>query len=115
MFQKQTKSGSFEALSKIFYSFKDRGSLNALLNLSKEEKSRGVITVSAGNHAQGLAHQGLTLNIAVTVIMPVQTPLVKVRERRIAKKLLLQVYPSVYPKKLLLHGYTSVSQDSVRR
>ena len=71
--------------------------------------------MSAGNHAQGLAHQGLKLNIAVTVIMPVQTPLVKVRERRIVKKLLLHVYPSVYPKKLLLHVYTSVSQDSVRR
>jgi len=49
-----------------------------LLNLSEEEKSRGVITVSAGNHAQGLAHQALKLGVSVTVVMPVQTPLVKV-------------------------------------
>ena len=60
------------------FSFKDRGALNALLNLKKEERARGVITTSAGNHAQGLAHQGQKLSIPVTVVMPVRTPLVKV-------------------------------------
>ena len=63
-----------------FYSFKDRGALNALLNLSEEEKIRGVITTSAGNHAQALAHQGSKLGIPVTVVMPCQAPLVKVSD-----------------------------------
>jgi len=49
-----------------------------LLNLSDEEKSRGVITTSAGNHAQALAYQGSKLGIPVTVVMPVQAPRVKV-------------------------------------
>ena len=62
----------------IYCSFKERGALNALLNLSDEEKSRGVIAISAGNHAQGMAHQGLKLGIPVTVLMPVHAPLVKV-------------------------------------
>ena len=60
------------------YSFKDRGALTALLNLTEEERNRGVITTSAGNHAQALAYQGSKLGIPVTVVMPVQAPLVKV-------------------------------------
>jgi threonine dehydratase len=58
-------------------SFKERGARNALLLLDKEQKSRGVIAASAGNHALGLAYHGRLLNIPVTVIMPRFAPLAK--------------------------------------
>jgi threonine dehydratase len=63
-------------------SFKDRGSLNRLLRLTAEERSRGVITASAGNHGQGLAYHGGRLGIPVTVVMPVNAPLTKVSNTR---------------------------------
>ncbi|MFB0544509.1 MAG: threonine/serine dehydratase [Asgard group archaeon] len=50
--------------------FKPRGALNKLHNLTEEEKGRGVITISAGNHAQGLAYASSLLGIKATVIMP---------------------------------------------
>jgi len=59
-------------------SFKERGALNKLLLLSPEEKERGVIAASAGNHAQGLAYHGQRLGVPVTIVMPETTPLVKV-------------------------------------
>lgn len=59
-------------------SFKDRGSLNRLLDLSKEERERGVVTASAGNHAQALAYHCMRLGIPAAVVMPEATPLVKV-------------------------------------
>jgi len=59
-------------------SFKDRGSLNRLLRLSPEERGRGVVTASAGNHGQGLAYHGGRLGIPVTVVMPETAPLIKV-------------------------------------
>nr|XP_002129370.1 uncharacterized protein LOC100178137 [Ciona intestinalis] len=59
-------------------SFKDRGALYSLLKLSDEQRRGGVVTTSAGNHAQALAYQGRKLNIPVTVVMPMQAPLVKV-------------------------------------
>uniref|UniRef100_H2YW48 L-serine ammonia-lyase n=1 Tax=Ciona savignyi TaxID=51511 RepID=H2YW48_CIOSA len=59
-------------------SFKDRGAIYSLLNLSEEQRLGGVVTTSAGNHAQALAYQGRKLNIPVTVVMPNQAPLVKV-------------------------------------
>ena len=46
-------------------SFKDRGALNKLLQLSGEDRSRGIVTASAGNHAQAVAHQGEALLPAV--------------------------------------------------
>ncbi|EDO45131.1 predicted protein [Nematostella vectensis] len=58
-------------------SFKERGALNTLLLLSKEQKRRGVIAASAGNHAQALAYHGNKLKIPVTVVMPENAPLVK--------------------------------------
>ena len=58
-------------------SFKDRGALNKLLQLSDEERSRGIVTASAGNHAQAVAHHATRLGIPVTVVMPIGTPLVK--------------------------------------
>ena len=59
-------------------SFKERGALNKLLCLTPEEKRRGVIAASAGNHAQGLAYHGQRLGIPVKIVMPTQTPIIKV-------------------------------------
>lgn len=59
-------------------SFKDRGALNRLLQLSAEERSRGVVTASAGNHAQALAYHATRLGIPATVVMPEGTPFIKV-------------------------------------
>ena len=58
-------------------SFKERGSRNALLLLDAEQKRRGVISASAGNHALGLAYHGRLLSIGVTVVMPKFAPLIK--------------------------------------
>ena len=63
-------------------SFKERGARNKLLLLSADEKARGVIAASAGNHALGLAYHGQDLGIPVTVIMPRSAPLVKVSNCR---------------------------------
>lgn len=63
-------------------SFKERGALNRLLTLSAEERSRGVVAMSAGNHAQGLAHHATRLGIASTLVMPEGTPLVKMANTR---------------------------------
>jgi threonine dehydratase len=60
-------------------SFKERGALNKLLSLSAEEKKRGVIAMSAGNHAQGVAYHAGRLGIPATIVMPAYTPFVKVR------------------------------------
>jgi threonine dehydratase len=62
--------------------YKERGALNKLLLLSHEEKARGVIAASAGNHAQGLAYHGQRLGVPVTIVMPVSTPFVKVQHTR---------------------------------
>ncbi len=59
-------------------SFKDRGALVRLLSLGEEERRRGVVTVSAGNHAQALAWHAKRLGIAATIIMPTTTPYIKV-------------------------------------
>jgi threonine dehydratase len=63
-------------------SYKERGALNKLLQLSPEEKRRGVIAASAGNHAQGLAYHGQRLDVPVTIVMPRGTPFVKVQQTR---------------------------------
>jgi threonine dehydratase len=63
-------------------SFKDRGALNRLLDLSPQERQRGVVTASAGNHAQAVAWHGSRLAIPATVVMPEGTPLVKVANTR---------------------------------
>jgi threonine dehydratase len=59
-------------------SFKDRGALNKLLQLTEEERSKGIITASAGNHAQAVAYHASRLGICATVVMPEFTPLIKV-------------------------------------
>src|SRR3954469_11629105 len=63
-------------------SFKERGARNKLLTLSDNEKKRGVIAASAGNHALALAYHGQSLGIPVTVVMPKWAPLVKVANCR---------------------------------
>lgn len=62
--------------------FKERGALNKLLALSDDERKRGVIAASAGNHAQGLARHAKALGIPATIVMPVTTPDVKVSQTR---------------------------------
>jgi threonine dehydratase len=59
-------------------SFKERGALNRILLLSGEERARGVVAASAGNHAQGVAHHAGRLGVRAVICMPVFTPLVKV-------------------------------------
>ncbi len=63
-------------------SFKERGACNALLLLTPEQRARGVIAASAGNHALALAYHGKRLGCPVTVVMPVHAPLVKQRRCR---------------------------------
>jgi threonine dehydratase len=63
-------------------SYKERGALNKLLQLTADERKRGVIAASAGNHAQGLAYHGARLGIPVTIVMPKATPFVKVEQTR---------------------------------
>ena len=60
--------------------YKERGALNALLHLSDEQRARGVIAASAGNHAQGLSYHGTRLGVPVTIVMPKTTPTVKVMQ-----------------------------------
>ncbi len=73
-------------------SFKERGALNRLLVLSAAERERGVVAMSAGNHAQALAHHGKRLGVPVTIVMPRSTPNAKVRQTR------------VFGAEVLLHG-----------
>jgi threonine dehydratase len=61
-------------------SFKERGALNKLLQIN--DRGRGVIAASAGNHSQGLAFHGQKLGIPVTIVMPRATPFVKVQQTR---------------------------------
>jgi threonine dehydratase len=75
-------------------SFKERGALNALLLLDDEQRRRGVVTMSAGNHAQGVAYHASRLGIAATVVMPDGTPFLKVRRTR------------DYGAEVVLHGAT---------
>jgi threonine dehydratase len=63
-------------------SFKERGALNTLLQLTPQERRRGVIAMSAGNHAQGVAHHAGRLGIPATIVMPSFTPNTKVTHTR---------------------------------
>ena len=60
--------------------YKERGALNALLHLNEEQRARGVIAASAGNHSQGLSYHGRRLGVPVTIVMPQTTPSVKVMQ-----------------------------------
>jgi threonine dehydratase len=60
--------------------YKERGALNKLLQLTPEERGRGVIAASAGNHAQAVAYHARRLGIPATIVMPSTTPTVKVTQ-----------------------------------
>jgi threonine dehydratase len=62
--------------------YKERGALNKLLTLTAEERSRGVIAASAGNHAQAVAYHAARLGIRARICMPLPTPLIKVSATR---------------------------------
>ncbi len=63
-------------------SFKERGAYVKLVSLTKAERARGVIAMSAGNHAQAVAYHAARLDIPATIVMPVTTPLVKIAATR---------------------------------
>ncbi len=62
--------------------FKERGALNRLSALSADQRQRGVIAASAGNHAQGVAYHAARLSIPATIYVPVGTPTVKIENTR---------------------------------
>ena len=94
--------------------FKIRGAYNKIAKLTEEEKKRGVIAASAGNHAQGVALAAQKLGIKAVIVMPKHTPLIKVEAtRRYGAEVILtgQVYDEAYEyaKKLQeKEGYTFV-------
>ena len=63
-------------------SFKERGALNKMVQLSSEERASGVLAVSAGNHAQGVAYHAQRMGIPATIVMPRFAPPVKVERTR---------------------------------
>ena len=63
-------------------SFKERGALNKLLQLSASDKARGVIAMSAGNHAKAVAYHATRLGVSSTIVMSELTPNVKVHDTR---------------------------------
>ena len=63
-------------------SFKERGALIKMLALTAEERARGVIAMSAGNHAQAVAWHAQRLGIHATIVMPAPTPFVKIAATR---------------------------------
>src|SRR3954453_2082841 len=72
-------------------SFKERGALNKLLSLGAEERRRGVIAMSAGNHAQAVAYHSARLGIPATIVMPKGSPNTKVKNTRVhGAKVLLE-------------------------
>jgi threonine dehydratase len=72
-------------------SFKERGAFNKLAQLTPEQRADGVIAMSAGNHAQGVAYHAKRLGIPATIVMPRQTPFVKVENtRRLGARVVLE-------------------------
>ena len=72
-------------------SFKERGAANKLITLTPDDAARGVIAMSAGNHAQAVAYHAQRMGIAATIVMPRPTPFVKVsRTRHHAARVLLE-------------------------
>ena len=85
--------------------FKERGALNKLLTLTKEEQSHGVIAASAGNHAQGVAYHAGKHGIRARIVMPLPTPLTKVSSTR------------AYGAEVILHGanYDEAYENAVEQ
>ena len=95
-------------------SFKVRGAYNQIAKLTEEEKARGVIAASAGNHAQGVALAAKRLGIKATIVMPKHTPLIKVNAtKQYGADVVLfgEIYDEAYQKAMELqkeHGYVFV-------
>ena len=95
-------------------SFKVRGAYNKIAKLTEEEKARGVIAASAGNHAQGVALAAKRLGIKATIVMPKHTPLIKVNAtKQYGADVVLfgEIYDEAYQKAMELqkeHGYVFV-------
>ena len=95
-------------------SFKIRGAYNRIANLSEEEKAKGIITSSAGNHAQGVAFSAAQMGIQSTIVMPLVTPLIKIDSTKAyGSEVVLHgnVYDEAYAKAKELaeeHNYTFV-------
>jgi threonine dehydratase len=85
--------------------FKERGALNKLLTLTAEERARGVIAASAGNHAQGMAYHAGRQGIRASIYMPLPTPLTKVSATR------------AYGAEVVLHGtnYDEAYEEAVKQ
>src|SRR2546421_9284169 len=64
-------------------SFKERGALNKLLSLSESERRRGVIAMSAGNHAQAVAYHAARLGIPAVIVMPKGSPNTKIKNTQV--------------------------------
>ncbi|MFT8316281.1 MAG: threonine ammonia-lyase [Clostridium sp.] len=94
--------------------FKLRGALNKISKLSEEQKKRGLIASSAGNHAQGVAYSASKLGIKATIVMPETTPLIKVQATRsYGANVVLkgQIYDEAYEEAKRLereNGYTFI-------
>ncbi len=70
--------------------FKERGAYNKLVQLPVEARARGVVAMSAGNHAQAVAHHGRRLGIPATIVMPTTTPFTKIEgTRRLGARVVL--------------------------
>ncbi len=95
-------------------SFKIRGAYNRIANLTEEERAKGIIASSAGNHAQGVALAASTMGIQATIVMPLVTPLIKVDSTKsYGADVVLHgnIYDEAYGKAVELaeeHGYTFV-------
>ena len=94
--------------------YKVRGAYYKITTLSDEERSKGLITASAGNHAQGVAYAAKCYGVKATIVMPTSTPLIKVnRTKALGAEVVLHgnVYDEAYEKALELakeNGYTLV-------
>ncbi len=94
--------------------YKVRGAYYKITTLSDEERKKGLITASAGNHAQGVAYAARQYGVKATICMPTSTPLIKVnRTKALGAEVVLcgNVYDEAYEKALELakeHGYTLV-------
>ncbi|AGK96587.1 threonine ammonia-lyase [Clostridium pasteurianum] len=94
--------------------FKLRGALNKISKLSEEQKKRGLIASSAGNHAQGVAYSASKLGIKATIVMPETTPLIKVQATKsYGANVVLkgQIYDEAYEEAKRLereNGYTFI-------
>ena len=90
-------------------SFKERGALNRILLMGEDERVRGVIAASAGNHAQGVAYHAGRLGIDAAIVMPERTPLIKVSNtERYGARVVLhgQSYDDAYREALRLRDET---------